>query len=86
KRLSDMAGHPNEMSHAGEFFLHHNPELSEKILPPFIEKLGNQDLAKLCSQWFRKTPKKIRTSVATIDQNGKMRPVLLKDVSLRSNW
>lgn len=36
KRLSDMAGHPNEMSHAGEFFFHHNPELSKKILSPFI--------------------------------------------------
>ncbi|PXW82707.1 uncharacterized protein DUF2026 [Ruegeria sp. P4] len=86
KRFSEMAGHPNEMSHAGQFFLQHNPELSETLLMPFVEQLGNQDLASLCSQWFKKTPKKIQTSVATADQNGKIRPVALKAVSLRSKW
>ncbi len=86
KRASDMAEHPNEMTKAGDFFLTHNPDLSESVLIPIVEHLGIQDLAKLCSQWFKKTPGRIRTSAATVDQNGKMRPVTLKAISLRSNW
>ncbi|TQS72979.1 DUF2026 domain-containing protein [Rhodobacteraceae bacterium] len=86
KRFADTAGHPDEMSHAGQFFFKHNPELPETLLRQLIEHQGNQDLANLCSQWFRKTPEKMQTSVATTDQNGKIHPVTLKAVSLRSNW
>lgn len=86
RRLSEMAGHPNDMTHAGDFFLMHNPELSESLMMPIVEHLGIQDLAKLCSQWFRKTPKSIQATAATVDQNGKMRPIELKAVSIRSNW
>lgn len=86
KRISDMAEHPNNMKGAGEFFLSHNPELSDKIMMPIVETIGIQDLAKLCSQWFKKTPKKIQTSVATVDQNGKVRPVKLKAIRINSSW
>jgi hypothetical protein len=86
KLVSDMAEDPNNMSHAGDFFLMHSPSLSEPTLKPIVEHLGVQDLAKLCSQWFKKTPKKIHPEVATSDQNGKTRPITLKAVSIRSNW
>lgn len=86
RRSSEMAAHPNDMTHAGDFFLNHNPELSESIMMPVVEQLGIQDLAKLCSQWFRKTPKSIQMTVASVDQNGKMRPATLKAVSIKSNW
>lgn len=86
KRLSDMVEHPNDMTRAGDFFLAHNPDLSESVMMPIVERLGIQDLANFCSQWFKKTPRKILTSVATEDQNGKRRPVTLKEVSLRPDW
>lgn len=86
KPVSDMVEHPNDLNHAGDFFLMHNPNLSQSVLMPVVEHLGIQDLAKLCSQWFKKTPRKIQMSLATIDQNGKMRPITLKAVSLKSNW
>jgi len=86
KRVSDMAEHPNDMTRAGEFFLTHSPDISQEILTPIVDHLGIQDLANLCSQWFKKTPRKIRTSVATADQNGKIRPVTLKPVKIISNW
>lgn len=86
RRFSEMATHPNDMTRAGDFFLMHNSELSESLLMPIVEQLGIQDLAKLCSQWFRKTPKNIQMTAATVDQNGKMRPVTLKPVLIRSNW
>jgi hypothetical protein len=86
KPVSDMAEHPDDMTSAGDFFLMHNPNLSESVLMPIVEHLGIQDLAKLCSQWFKKTPRKIQMSAATVDQKGKMRPIALKAVSLRSNW
>ena len=62
KPVADMAEHPNYMTRAGDFFLTHNSDLSESVLMPVVEHLGVQDLAKLCSQWFKKTPKKIQMS------------------------
>lgn len=86
RRVSEMTVHPNDMTRAGDFFLMHNTELSDSLLMPIVEHLGIQDLARLCSQWFRKAPKTIPITAATMDQNGKMRPVTLKAVSIKSNW
>ena len=86
KRFSEMAEHPNDMTHAGDFFLKHNPELSESLMMPIVEHRGIQDLARLCSRWFRKAPKRIQMTAATVDQNGKMRQLTLKSVSIKSNW
>jgi len=86
KKLSEMAQHPNDMTKAGDFFFSHEQELADSILPPICEHLVMQDLANLCSQWFKKPPKKIPVSAATVDKNGKMRPVQLKPASIRSNW
>lgn len=86
KPVSDMAEQPNHMTHPGDFFFMHNPEVSDSILTPIVKKLGIQDLSHLCSQWFKKTPRKISMSAATVDQTGKTRPISLKAVSLKSNW
>lgn len=86
KRISDMAKHPNEMCHSGDFLFSHEQALAEKLLTPICEDLGVQDLAHICSQWFKKPPKKIPAMNATQDQNGKTRWIKLKPVSLRSNW
>lgn len=86
KKHSEMILHPNDMAHAGDFFLRHDQELADHILTPICEHLGMQDLAGLCSQWFKKTPKTIPMSAATVDQKGKTRPVKLSSVSIKSNW
>uniref|UniRef100_UPI003AE714C4 DUF2026 family protein n=1 Tax=Paracoccus sp. T5 TaxID=3402161 RepID=UPI003AE714C4 len=86
KPVVNMVEHPNQMTRADDFFFAHNSDLSDSVLIPVIEHLGIQDLAKLCSQWFKKTPKTMQVSAATVDQNGKMRPITLKEASLRSNW
>lgn len=86
KRLSDMARHPNDMTRAGEFFLEHNPQLSKALLMPVVEQLVIQDLAKLCSLWFKKTPEEIPTSVESADQHGKIRPITLNTSKVLSSW
>ncbi len=86
KPVFDMAEHVTDITKAGDFFFANNPKLSNSVLKPIIEHLGNQDLATLCSQWFKKTPKKIQISATTVDQNGKIRQIVLKAVSLKSNW
>lgn len=74
------------MTKAGDFFFYHDQELAEKLLLPICEAPRMRDLARLCSEWFRKSPKKIPMSVATLDQNGKLRPVTLKLARFRTNW
>lgn len=86
KRHSDMADHPNDMVGPGDFFLDHDQEIADTILKPVCERLGVQDLAHLCSQWFKKVPKKIPSTAATVDQNGKTRPLSLRPVSLTADW
>lgn len=81
-----MSSHPNEMTKAGDFYLSHKQELADTILPPIYQRLGVQGLSSLCSQWFKKPPMKIPMSINAIDQNGRVRPVNLKNISLRSNW
>lgn len=86
RRTLEAFENPNEMNKAGDFFLWHNQEVAEELLVPYCEHLGMQDLAKLCADWFKKPPKKILSSVATRDQNGKIRPIKLEAISLRKNW
>lgn len=86
KKLADMAQSPDEMTGAGQFFLMPNPELLSSMLKPVVEHPGIQDLAGLCSQWFKKTPKNIPSSAATADQNGRIRPISLTPVRILSRW
>ncbi|MYM57368.1 DUF2026 family protein [Thalassovita mangrovi] len=86
RKKSEMKEHPNDMAKTGDFFLHHDQDLADAILTPICEHLGMQDLAGLCSQWFKKPPKKILPSVATMDQNCKIRPVNLKPVFIKTKW
>lgn len=86
KKASNMKKHPDDMKQSGDFFLLHNPELSARVLVPVVERIGVQDLANVCSEWFKKVPKKILNYAATADQNGKIRRITLKPISLRSNW
>lgn len=58
KKHSDMVGHPNNMTKAGEFFFAHNQALAEDVLAPICEKNVTVDLASICTQWFKKVPKK----------------------------
>lgn len=86
KKLKDMAEHPNSMKKAGDFYFRHEQKVADTVLLPVCERLGVQDLAGLCSQWFAKSPKKIPPSAASMDQHGQTRPIRLKSVSLKSNW
>lgn len=86
KRLEAMVNDVNEMARPGDFFLRHSQDLAEEVLFPRCEHLGMQDLAKMCSEWFKKCPKKIHDSAASMDQKGNRRDIKLKSIYIRSRW
>ncbi|QEE34534.1 DUF2026 domain-containing protein [Octadecabacter sp. SW4] len=86
KKSDLMALDPSEIRSKGDFFLKHDQYFAESLLMPHIERPDIQDLAEICSNWFRKTPLKIPQYIATMDKGGRRRDIVLKPKKLRSNW
>jgi len=86
KKLETMCDDLNDLSDAGDFFYASSPETTFRHMAPLAEKIGYSELARICSMWFKKPPKKKPSSIQMANQNGERIAVNLKGAPLAGTW
>jgi hypothetical protein len=85
RRLSTMADHV-DLQREGEFLMIPNPTLTAELLASSLKRPATRDLANVCSQWYRPTPKKIATSLSMGSDDGSIRTLRLSSVRIVAAW
>lgn len=83
---SDMVPDINDLKRPGDFFLSPVDHLVAERLKQFWEYPVYGDLAKICAQWFVKSPKKIKPAVGIMDNKGKVVALNLSGPSVKGRW
>jgi hypothetical protein len=86
KPLKNMVNSPFEIEKEGDFYFEQNTELLEERARYMSSKIGYSDLANICSQWFKKPPKKMSRSIPISDDKGKVCHVELTGKNLVGAW
>lgn len=86
KPKSEMANSPFELVREGDFYLKANPALSNELIKSFVSIPENRDLADLCQQWFKPTPKPILSELGLAGNDGTRKIMKLEKLELVGKW
>jgi len=86
KRLETMSSSPFELSRPGDFYLEATQTSTAKHMSILAQSQAYEDLAIICSRWFRKAPKKMHPNIGISDGKGNQNPVSLTGKKLTGAW
>lgn len=86
KPLSAMASSPHELVIPGDFYVESSPASTAKHMSILTQSMAYGDLAKICSTWFKKAPKKMLQEIGIADASGKQNAVSLSGKNLVGAW
>jgi hypothetical protein len=84
KEINLASETPDEMSDIEDFFISSYPEFMNDIFNNFISKPLNTDLIEICSQWYKKPPKKMVKNLPISDGKGNISTISLVGKSMTS--
>lgn len=84
--LSSMAASVNDLNQSGDFFHQSEPEAANRRFADWKKQSMIGDLAIVATNWFRKSPKQMQSSITVRDQSGKSTTVPLVGNSLVGAW
>lgn len=85
KRFNEMSS-LDQLSKAGDFCLSGDEALTRILIRELSDKPANADLMNICADWYKRPPKKMRTSIAVGDGKGRVNEVKLSGVSVVGAW
>jgi len=77
KPLSTMATSVSELKSEGDFYFEANLEVLKNRMEYLSSSLAYSDLAEICTQWYKKPPKKMQKIIQIGDNKGNLNPVSL---------
>ena len=83
---AEMANSPFQLVREGDFFLQVNPALTNELIKLFMSRAENGDLADICRQWFKPTPKAILSELGLASNDGTQRVMKLEKLELVGKW
>ena len=86
KPLSEMAESPFDLAQSGDFYLSSTPEVTARKMSILSKSMAYSDLADICAQWFKKSPKKMHKSIPIADAKGNQNNVPLLGRSVIGRW
>jgi hypothetical protein len=86
KNLDQMSENIDALTNLGDFFLSSYPNRREEISKDFFSKPANTDLLKICSQWYKKPPRKILKDIPISNGKGTINNVQLTNKSVVGVW
>lgn len=86
KRLDQANGSFDSLSAAGTHWYQADDELRRSLLTDFMSKQANIDLAQICVEWYKPTPKKMKPHIHIGDQHGQVKLVPLSQLRINGAW
>lgn len=86
KPLSTMAPSLIDLHVTGDFYLESSSASTAKHMQVLSTSMAYEDLAEICSQWFTKSPKKIKKSIQVGNAKGSLNAVYLSGNSIAGVW
>ena len=86
KRLDQSSTELHDFDQGGSHWYSRDDQLRSELLADFIEKQMNEDLAEICLQWYRPTPKKLPEAIQIGNQKGHMQKVPLSPIRISGSW
>ncbi|MDO6590175.1 MULTISPECIES: DUF2026 family protein [Rhodobacterales] len=86
QRQSDMVVNFKDLRHPGDYFLAPTDHLTEARLKHLVEEPIYDDLVEICTQWFAKSPRKMRSKIEMTINSGKKVALNLSGPSVRGRW
>lgn len=86
KHVSEMAETPNDLNNVGDFFFAANKELTNEMDSMFESNPQNLDFLEVCSQWYRKPPRKMQKNICLGNGLGDTKSVQLRTLSVAGSW
>ncbi|AGH45846.1 DUF2026 domain-containing protein [Paraglaciecola psychrophila] len=86
KPISEMAESLNHLTKEGDFYFDANPEVLENRMEYLASSLAYSDLADICSQWYKKPPKKMNSAIQIKDGKGQLNSIALQGNSVIGAW
>lgn len=86
KPISNMANSPYSLPQVGDFYAQADPAVTQNRLQYFSMSMAYGDLAQICSRWFCKPPKKMRSTIQIADGKGSIKKVSLTGRSVVGAW
>lgn len=83
---AEMANSPFELVREGDFYLQVNPALTNELIKLFMSRAENGDLADVCRQWFKPTPKPILPELGLASDDGTQKVMKLEKLELVGKW
>ncbi len=83
KPLQRRKHDPRAIQQLGEFFLHHDSDLAERLLDK--QTVQSKDLVRTCQAWFRRPPKRL-PALMLADTHGPTRRLVLHAPSIDGVW
>jgi hypothetical protein len=86
KPISAMANSIDNLSIEGDFYFDANPEMLRNRMEYLNSSLAYSDLADICSNWYKKPPKKMLKSIQIGDGKGDVNSISLQGNSVIGAW
>lgn len=86
KPLEKMSPSPFELAEPGSFYLESTQASTAKHMSILRHSQAYEDLALICSRWFRKAPKKMHQQIGISDGKGNQNRVSLTGKNLVGAW
>ncbi|MBB6486912.1 DUF2026 family protein [Rhizobium lusitanum] len=84
--LSSMASSINDLEKSGDFFYRPEPEAMSRRFADWRRRPMIGDLATVATNWFRKSPKQMQSSITLRDQHGNNKTIPLLGNALIGAW
>jgi hypothetical protein len=86
KPISEMANSIDNLVKEGDFYFDENPEILRNRMEYLNSSLAYSDLENICSQWYKKPPKKMLKSIQIGDSKGGLNSISLQGNSVIAAW
>lgn len=86
KSKGSMASSYNSLATEGDYYVEPNPELTLELMSIGMGNAAVGDLANACLQWFKRPPKKMRSTLPLMDDRGGLTEIKLTGLSAVGAW
>ncbi|MCK2120674.1 DUF2026 family protein [Pseudomonas aeruginosa] len=86
KPKSSMASSCDFLVDEGDYYVESNPELTMELMSKGAGSAAVGDLAEACLQWFKRPPKKMRSTLPLMDDRGRLTEIKLTGLSVVGVW
>jgi hypothetical protein len=86
KPLSAMVSSISDLTKEGDFYFEANTEVFKNRKEYLNSSLTYSDLSTICSQWYKKPPKKMNSMIQIGDSKGHLNSIFLQGNSITETW